>query len=175
MTAIDTGIQKSLSDDDPQTLDLIYDAYGDLIFGYINCLVCSRQDAEDCFQNLFIRIVNKRHLLKGKENLKAYLMTMARNEVMEFFRKKKRSIDTVDCDETFIVATDDADTLPVEELSRALASLPLKQRDIIFLKVYQQMTFKEISKHIGISENTVASRYRYGLKKMKQLMLQVQS
>ena len=90
MTAIDTGIQKSLSDDDPQTLDLIYDAYGDLIFGYINCLVCSRQDAEDCFQNLFIRIVNKRHLLKGKENLKAYLMTMARNEVMEFFRKKKQ-------------------------------------------------------------------------------------
>ena len=81
----------------------------------------------------------------------------------------------MDCDETFIVATDDADTLPVEELSRALASLPLKQRDIIFLKVYQQMTFKEISKHIGISENTVASRYRYGLKKMKQLMLQVQS
>lgn len=175
MNSIDKDIQHLLKDDDPRALDLIYDAYGEALFGYLNCLICSRHDSEDCLQDLFILIAKKRNLLKEKENLKGYLMTMARNEAMAFFRKKKRQIDTVECDETLLAPLNTEEDLPVKELSRALTSIPLEQRDIIFLKIYQQMTFKEISQQLEISENTAASRYRYGIKKMKQLMLTVTS
>mgnify|MGYP006446467545 CR=1 FL=1 len=175
MNTVDKEIQELLNDDDPRTLDLNYDSYGEALFGYLSCLVCSRHDAEDCLQDLFILIARKRHLLKEKENLKAYLMTMARNEAMAFFRKRKRHIDTIECDESLLAPTNTKDELPVKELSQALTSIPLDQRDIIFLKIYQQMTFKQIAQQLRISENTAASRYRYGLKKMKQLMLQVET
>jgi RNA polymerase sigma-70 factor, ECF subfamily len=173
MTAIDEHIQILLSADNPQALDVIYDAYGDVLYRTLTCLICSRQDTEDCFQDLFIRIARKRHMLRGKENIRAYLLAMARNQAMEFFRGRKRDIDTVECDEAFLVAEDTAEPLPTVELSSSLAALPLEQREVIALKIFEEMTFEEIGRHLEISINTAASRYRYGIQKMKQLMLQV--
>lgn len=172
MIDADKSIQDLLRDDNPEALDLIYDAYGDALYRTLASLICVRQDVEDCFQELFIQIARKRHLLVGKDHLKSYLMTMARNQAMAFFRDRKRGIETVECDEAFLIAADPADPVPVMELSRALAALSMEQREVISLKIYEEMTFEEIGRHLGISINTAASRYRYGIQNMKQRMLQ---
>ena len=169
----DEQIQQLLSTDDPRTLDMIYDVYGSNLFGYLSCLICCKQDTEDSFQNLFITIAKKRHLLRHKKNLKAYLMVMAKNEAMAFFRQKKKDINTVQCDEAFLFSGPTESPVPEEDLSRALAQLPLEQREVITLKIYQGMTFEEIGTHLNVSPNTAASRYKYGLKKMKNEMSQV--
>ncbi|OVE81499.1 hypothetical protein BVY04_03110 [bacterium M21] len=159
--------------DNPLALERIYDVFGSQLYGYQISLLCCKADAEDCFQNLFIRIAEKRRLLIGKEQLKAYLMTMARNEALEFIRRRKKTTPTL-VDQEAVLTTDETDHfLPVEELSSALAALPLEQREVISLKIYQELTFAEIGQRLGISPNTAASRYRYGLKKMKELMQEV--
>ena len=58
----------------------------------------------------------------------------------------------------------------VEELAQALTELPEQQRTVVVLKVYEEMTFAEIAAALRISPNTAASRYRYGLEKLKDQM-----
>jgi RNA polymerase sigma-70 factor (ECF subfamily) len=55
-------------------------------------------------------------------------------------------------------------------LQAALASLPRPQREVIVMKIYRQKTFLEISRLLGISQNTAASRYRYGMEKLRTLL-----
>jgi len=55
----------------------------------------------------------------------------------------------------------------LEQLNAALNGLPVDQREVVVLKTYEDMTFKQIAKLLNISANTAASRYRYALEKMK--------
>ena len=57
-----------------------------------------------------------------------------------------------------------------EQLQAVLALLPQQQREVIVMKIYKQKTFLEISRHLGLSQNTVASRYRYGMEKLRTLL-----
>jgi len=57
-----------------------------------------------------------------------------------------------------------------EQLQAALAQLPQPQREVIIMKIYRQKTFLEISGLLGLSQNTVASRYRYGIEKLQNLL-----
>jgi len=57
-----------------------------------------------------------------------------------------------------------------EQLQAALARLPQLQREVIVMKIYRQKTFLEISRLLGLSQSTVASRYRYGMEKLRTLL-----
>jgi len=62
-----------------------------------------------------------------------------------------------------------------EQLQAALARLPQPQREVIVMKIYRQKTFLEISRLLGLSQNTVASRYRYGMEKLRTLLGDIMS
>ena len=169
---IDSQIQAMLEADDSSALELIWDRYADALFGYLVSLLRSRHDAEDVQQTVFVQIARSHQLVAKAGCLKSYLFSMARNAATNFTRQRKRNERLrAECDVWLLPAKDtDSPMLDRDEMAAALEALPEAQRTVVILKVYQDMTFCEIAEALGISENTAASRYRYGKEKLRKLM-----
>lgn len=169
----DNMLRAALAQNDPAAVDLMWGRYANDLFAYLLVVLCSRHDAEDLLQTVFVRIVQKRHRLAKARRLDAYVYKIARNEVSSFIsrRKRERKIEAVN--ESWLVAPEnyqESNEL-TEQLQTALARLPQQQREVIVMKIYRQKTFLEISMFLGLSQNTVASRYRYGLEKLQKLLV----
>jgi len=105
------------------------------------------------------------------ENLRAYLYRSARNEANRFL-SQRRAHPTVDADSVpLLVEAPQERVEQARDLSVALAKVPAQQREVIVLKLYHQMTFDEIAHMTGVSLNTAASRYRYGMEKARRFLL----
>jgi RNA polymerase sigma-70 factor (ECF subfamily) len=161
-----------LARNDPAAVELIWDRYASDLFAYLLVVLCSRHDAEDVLQTVFVRIVQKRHRLAKARRLDAYVYRIARNEAFSFIgrRKRNRTIDAVN--ESWLTVPEGHQELNdlAEELQAAIVRLPQQQREVIVMKIYRQKTFLEISRLLGLSQNTVASRYRYGMEKLRTML-----
>ncbi len=169
----DLRIRDALMRGDSAALDWIWDAYASRLLAFAIALLRSRHDAEETLQNVFVKIARNRDRLAAARSLKAYLFTMARNEAMTLARQRNRREIPVDPAGFGLIPADPAHPPAPEEAeaaARHLAALPEKQRDVIVLKIFQDMTFEEIALSIGISLNTAASRYRYGIEKLRKLL-----
>ena len=169
----DSTLLDALARDDSSALDGIWDAYAARLLAYATSILCSHHDAEETLQNVFVKIARNRAQIAAARSLKAYLFTMVRNEAMTLARRRGRREISVDPGE-FGLLPAEAPSPPTpeeaEDAVRHLAALPEKQREIIFLKIFQNLTFDEISIFLGISLNTAASRYRYGIEKLRQCL-----
>jgi RNA polymerase sigma-70 factor (ECF subfamily) len=168
----DNVLRAALKRNDPDAVELIWDRYAKDLFAYLQAVLCSRHDAEDTLQAVFIRIVQKRHRLAKARRLDAYVYRIARNEAFRFIerRKKERIVNAVDKSWLTVPEDKPGPNDLAEQLQAALASLPRPQREVIVMKIYRQKTFLEISRLLGISQNTAASRYRYGMEKLRTLL-----
>ena len=168
----DNMLRAALARNNPAAVELIWDRYAGDLFAYLQVVLCSRHDAEDVLQAVFLRIVRKRHRLAKAHRMDAYVYRIARNEAFRFIgrRKKGRAIEAVD--ESWLIVPEGYKELDelAEQLQTALARLPQPQREVIVMKIYRQKTFLEISGLLGLSQNTVASRYRYGMEKLRILL-----
>ena len=168
----DNMLRAALTRNDPAAVELMWDRYASDLFAYLQAFLCSRHDAEDVLQKVFVRIVQKRHRLAKARHLDAYVYRMARNEAFSFIgrRKKERIIKALD--ESWLIVPEGHKELDdlAEELQVVLARLPQQQREVIVMKIYREKTFLEISRLLGLSHNTVASRYRYGMEKLRTLL-----
>ncbi len=167
-------IRRLLAAGDAQALELIYDRLGNALFGYLRSRLCSREQAEDVLQAVFVRLAEKRAQLAQAGNLTGYLFRLARNEAINWQRQQARKETHIDDWEQMVqprrekpVAEDEGEA---REVSQALARLPEEQREVIILKVYCGLTFAAIATQTGASANTTASRYRYGLEKLRRLL-----
>ena len=162
-------LQAALARNDPAAVELMWDRYASGLFAYLQALLCSRHDAEDVLQAVFVKIVQKRHRLAKARHLDAYVYRIARNEASGFInrRKKDRTIKAID--ESWLIVPEGHQELNdlAEELQAILARLPQPQREVIVMKIYRQKTFLEISRLLGLSQNTIASRYRYGMERLR--------
>ena len=102
--------------------------------------------------------------------LDAYVYRIARNEASSFISLRKRERKVKSLDESWLVVPEDKLNELAEELQAVLARLPQQQREVIVMKIYRQKTFIEIARLLGLSQNTVASRYRYGMEKLRTLL-----
>ena len=168
----DNVLIAALKRNDPAAVELIWDRYAKDLFAYLQAVLCSRQDAEDVLQAVFIRIVQKHHRLAKARRLDAYVYKIARNEAFRLIerRKKERSFENIN--ESWLTVSQEkpGPNDLAERLQDALAGLPQSQREVIIMKIYRQKTFLEISRLLGISQNTAASRYRYGMEKLRTLL-----
>ena len=165
-------IRAALARDDPVAVELIWDRHARDLFGFLQATLCSRHDAEDVLQAVFLRIVAKRRHLAKADSLGAYVFRIARNEVADFSRKRRRRQENDAQIDSWLVSVDAGENATElgEELQGALAQLPPAQREIVVLKVYRDKTFREIAEMLELSLNTVASRYRYGVEKLRALL-----
>ncbi len=175
-------IRAALRRDDPAACELLWDRYAGEVFALLQAVLCSRHDAEDVLQTIFVRIVRKRRYLAAARCLDAYVYQIARNEATSFLRRHRRERLLTPDASPWLVGDPKREesrlgTLPAEPadggretaeaLQAALTRLPPLQREIVVLKTYQDKTFREIAEMLDLSLNTVASRYRYGMEKLR--------
>lgn len=162
-------LQAALMRDDPAAVELLWDRYANDLLAFLKCVLCSIHDAEDVLQMVFVRIVRKRHKLAKARCLEAYVYKIARNEAPGWIRRRKRDRAVRAADESWLVVPKSPDE-PGEKLRAALARLPQEQREVIVMKIYRQKTFLEISGFLELPQSTVASRYRYGMEKLRIML-----
>lgn len=175
--AADARIRAALAQDDPTAVELIWERYASDLLAFLAAKLCCLQDAEDVLQSLFVRIVQKRRVLSKARHLDAYLYRMACNEAATYLRGRLRQRrDRVETEPWLVVRETgrQQDDL-AEQLQVALSQLPQPQREVVVLKVYREKTFREIARLLGMSPNTAASRYRYGMERLRGLLKEPRS
>ena len=142
----------------------------------------SHQDAEDVFQDALVKLVEKirnNEFIGGEEAWQPYLYTTIRRLSIDLSRRddrRKRREDTVGIEtgeaaqETFDpwFESESSDDEVRSQLEEKLKELPEKFAEVITMKIWGERTFAEIGEILGISQNTAASRYRYGLEALKR-------
>ena len=150
-------------------LEDLYDRHAGALYRYALSILGLPEDAEDAVQEVFVRIAREIPRLKKVRNLKAYLFTAARNSAYSRLRERRRR------ERDFEAAclgfeSPEHGGCPSESdaLMRAFAELPVEQREVLTLHVYEQMTFEEIARMMVSSKNTITSRYRYAIAKLRK-------
>lgn len=155
------------------------------IFTYILLIVKDQQLAEDVFQDTFIKVIKS--LRRGKYQEKgifvSWVLRIAHNLIIDFFRKEKHlktySNDSYETDifnsKRFSEATIE-DTMIEEQISedlrKLIMELPADQRQVILLRHYAGLSFKEIAEQTNVSINTALGRMRYALINLRKLISQ---
>ncbi len=152
----------------------IYDRYGEKMYHYLALRLGSTQDAEDVLQETFCRLARYSVRWAFVRNPKAFVFTALRNEANRFLAKriKRRAEGVSNPQEWDRLASviDDPPEISSANLARVLGELPDEQREVIVLKIFQDLSFKEIASVCGLSINTAASRYRYGIERLRSSM-----
>lgn len=153
-------------------LEELYDAYAVPLYQYAQSLLWDRQDAEDAVQNVFVKLIG---MVRGGRSrigdLKNYLYRSVRNEALTIRSRRQMGRDVerrhIARDGDVFEAEPGIDPLTAARIEEALSRLPIDQREVIVLKVYQGFTFAEIAELAGEKLNTVASRYKYAIAKLQ--------
>jgi RNA polymerase sigma-70 factor (ECF subfamily) len=156
-----------------QHLARVYDACADSLFRYAAMLLADTAGAEDAVHQAFVKLVAMGGRLDEIESVKAYLRRAVRNECYRLLRRRSRREQTAKAPALLeaVSAGEPEDGEPLREgLERALRALPAGQREVVHMKVFEKMTFREIGERLGISMNTAASRYRYALSRLRELL-----
>lgn len=146
------------------------------VFNYALRMLGNREDALDLMQDTFFAVFRNLDGFRGESAFKNWLLKIAHYRCIEFYRKRKHTIDLDSVPEAFNEAGEDCPELSVvsqqqgAELIGAMGQLPVNQRAVIEMKFFQHLTFEDIANQLGISSNTVKSRLYAGLGKMKQVL-----
>ena len=148
----------------------LYDTFGSKLFAYALSLVNDVADAEDVVQEVFVKIYAGRRL---PDEPAAYLFRAARNAAYSRLRWRwirKRLRPSVE-QHMALFRNDEPSPEGMETATQeALQQLPIKQREVVMLKIWQGLTFQQIACVLGCSPNTVASRYRYAIDRLRVLL-----
>ena len=170
----DKMLVRKLQKGNTEALAQIYHKYKDNLLALAISLCRDKSQAEDVLHDIFVSFAEISGTLKLRGSLKSYLATCVANRVRRLSSIKK---DIINVDNLEIA--DPGNDYPGErlesielngDLTQALETLPHLQRETIILHLSEGMRFKEIAKLDGVSINTVQSRYRYGLNKLKTLL-----
>jgi RNA polymerase sigma factor (sigma-70 family) len=155
---------------------------------FIRNRVLDSNDVEDILQDVFYELIQAYRLLKPAEQVTAWLYRVARNRIIDLFRRRKiTSLDQPieDQDETRTLAdllpspdagpdAHFAHNLLLEAFEDALDELPANQRDVFLAHEFEEKSFKEIAAETGVSVNTLLSRKRYAVLHLRKRLLPVQ-
>jgi RNA polymerase sigma-70 factor, ECF subfamily len=155
------GWSQRLATGDQEVIGLLYDRYAASLYQVLTAILGSTSDADDAMQEVFVRLTRSR--MRRIQNLRAYLFAAAHNEACTVLRRRRRER-PLEASDSLPPVVDD---LAAGEMNSLLQRLPLEQREVIAMKVYEQMTFAEIAAIVKASPNTVASRYRYGIERLR--------
>ena len=130
--------------------------------------VRSVADAEDIVQDAFVRFWRKEHSIENRALLFATVRSVALDLLRRDARRARREANAALEVEQSTQPQFDFDDDSQRELAAAVDRLPVEQREVLVMKIWNELTFAEIGDALAISQNTAASRYRYALASLKK-------
>jgi RNA polymerase sigma-70 factor, ECF subfamily len=154
-------------------LDELYDHHAQALFAFLLNLTRNEQDTRDLLQELFTKLARQPATLGHMREPRAYLLRLAHNSAVDFFRRRaarEKYYEQYGAERSEVFESSaDPDELAFRmALGCALEGLPVEQRAVVHLKLWEDLTFENIAEIAGISVNTAASRYRYALDKLRE-------
>jgi RNA polymerase sigma-70 factor (ECF subfamily) len=159
-------------------LELLIRKYLKPIYGYVFRFVQNQQDAEDLTQEIFLKMWRNLKKFKKGNSFKSWLFKIAKNTCFDFLRKKKRDL-ALNLENLDILA-DFAPSLIeevekenwAEKIKKEIEKLPLKMQKVLDLYYNFGLNFKEISEVLGEPVNTIKSRHRRAIYRLKKSIFQ---
>ena len=153
----------------------LYERHGERLYRYLLFKLGSAEDAEDCLQECFCRFARYGLRWKFVRDRRGFVFRVARNEACRSLRRMLGRREGERMIAEGVAHGIEAAFVAPEEPSLALllrraGELPEEQREAVYLKVFDGLTFKEIGTVCGVSLNTAASRYRYGIEKLREAL-----
>ena len=154
-------------------LERLYDAHAQALFAFLMNFTRNETDTRDVLQEVFIKLARQDSLLAGVRDERSFLIRLAHNGAVDLMRRRgtrdrnheRLAAETVD---VFAPAGDPDEPEFRKALTHALGELPSDQRAVVHLKLWEGLTFDAISNALNIPLNTAASRFRYGLDKLRE-------
>ena len=180
--ANDAFLVKSYIEGNEQSLSNLINRHQHRIYSFIFSKVFDKDVAEDIFQDTFIKVI--RTLKRGKYNEEGkflpWVMRIAHNLVIDHFRKNKRmpkfensgdfNIFSVLCDSGLNAEKQIIKDQIEADVKELIKELPEDQLEVLVMRIYKDMSFKEISERTGVSINTALGRMRYALINLRKVI-----
>jgi RNA polymerase sigma-70 factor (ECF subfamily) len=153
----------------------IYEKYKRDLLALAITLSNDRGAAEDAVHDVFISFAQYAEKLQLRTSLKSYLLSCIANRVRNLHREKYQQAIRLEEAETISSSSDGPEQMAIaseelQQVGRAMARLSYQQREVIILRLQGGMRFRAIARSQGVSINTIQSRYRYGLNKLRLLL-----
>lgn len=179
----DEGLAMLYIDGNNRAFDLLLSRNQSRLFSYILFVVRDRNTAEDIFQETFVKVITRlqdgKYTTSGK--FSAWIMRIAHNVIMDWYRDQRA--------ERVVEATQDNDLSNISgselvvgsieshyvnsqvmcDVRNLLDNLPPTQREVVFMRYYQQLSFKEIADTTSVRINTALGRMRYAILNLRRM------
>ena len=169
---------------DEKSLELLVYKHKSKIYNFIFSKVLDREIAEDIFQETFIKVIKtlKNGTYNEEGKFLSWVMRISHNLIIDFFRKTNRM-------PKFEASSDDYDIFQfikdgspnventlinkqiVNDLKKLILELPLDQKEVLNMRIYRDMSFKEIAEVTGVSINTALGRMRYAIINLRKMVV----
>lgn len=165
-----------------KAFDLLLERNQSRLFSYILFIVHDRSMAEDLFQETFVKIISKLHEGKYCSSGKfvSWMLRIAHNAVMDWYRRQKneKTMEVYNENDLYGDSTGVLDAnienhfvkeQVLRDVQRMMNLLPITQREVVFMRFYQNLSFKEIAELTNVSINTALGRMRYAVMNMRRM------
>jgi RNA polymerase sigma-70 factor (ECF subfamily) len=152
------------------------------VFGFIYSKIADKDISNDIFQDTFIKVIKtlKSNSYNEEGKFLPWVMRIAHNLIIDHFRKSKKMPMYRETEEFSIFSVMSDDSLTIEnqiiadqveaDIRRLIEELPADQKEVLIMRMYQDMSFKEISETTGVSINTALGRMRYAIMNLRKII-----
>ena len=178
----DADLVKSYTNGSEIALETLVNRHKLQIFNFINSKINDRDTSEDIFQDTFIKVIRtlKNGLYNEEGKFLPWIMRIAHNLVIDHFRKSNR-IPTIENKEEFDIFQFVSDNAPnaeniliedqiLKDIQKLIQELPHDQKEVLIMRLYRDMSFKEIAENTKVSINTALGRMRYAIINLRKLI-----
>jgi len=182
-TTSENELVKSFINGNHSSLQILIERHQNRLYSYIFLLVKDKQLADDIFQDTYLKVINtlKRGSYNDQGKFIQWVMRIAHNLVIDHFRKAKKvptidnSYSEFDIFDTIRFTDPSVEDLMVSnqihsDVRKLLDFLPEEQREVLFLRCYSGLSFKDIAEQTDVSINTALGRMRYAIINMRKLI-----
>lgn len=179
----DEELALSYIDGNNKAFDELLTRNQDKLFSYIFFVVRDEDKANDLFQETFVKVITKLHQKRYVDSGKfsAWIMRIAHNVIMDWYREQRARNLVEPTEENDLSNLSGNDVLDVNvenkyvndqimtDVKKMMNMLPPTQREVVFMRFYQDLSFKEISELTGVSINTSLGRMRYAILNLRRM------
>ena len=178
----DSVLVKNYIAGDEKALEILINRHNQRISSFIYSKVLDKEVTEDIFQDTFIKVIKtlKRGSYSEEGKFLPWVMRISHNLIIDYFRKNKRMPKFEGSDDFNIFSVIKDDKLNAEkqlikeqidsDLSVLIEELPEDQKEVLVMRIYKDMSFKEIAENTDVSINTALGRMRYALINLRKII-----